>query len=196
MDITTPAEKSKEQNPIMEKLVYGIAPILLPEGTQVEKKGNGYTFYKKNNFPGPNGKKDEIHLANLLRNKKIKVADLSEIKVADPSEDWYGMCLDIKAGVVADAYIGKKREGEYIFIGEHVTSGNYDDERFRFLQRMSHALEDKIEKISKENSKTLYIGADIGNPDLVLYMIDIIDPRLSETEQDALLNKICNSLGL
>ena len=147
MDITTPAEKSKEQNSIMEKLAYGIAHILLPDGTQVEKEDNGYAFYKKNNFPGPNGKEDEIRLANLLR--KDKVADLSE--------DGYGMYLYINAEVVTDAYIGKKREGEFIFIGEHVTSGNYDDERFRFLQRMSHALEDEIEKISEENSKTLYI---------------------------------------
>jgi len=188
MDITTPAEKSKEQNPIMEKLAYEIAPILLPNGTQIEKEGNGYTFYKKNNFPGPNGKKDEIHLANLLRNKKIKVADLSE--------EWYGMRLHIKAGVVADAYIGKNREGEFIFIGEHVTSGSYYDERFRLLQRMYYALEDAIEKISKENSKTLYIGANIHDPNLVIYMIDIIDPRLSETEQGARLNKIYKSLRL
>ena len=185
MDITTPAEKSKEQNPIMEKLAYGIAPILLPDGTKVEKEGNGYAFYKKNKFPGPNGKEDEIRLANLLR--KDKVAYLSE--------EWYGIYLYINAEFVTDAYIGKYREGEFIFIGEHVTSGSYYDERFHFLRRMFHALEDKIEKISKENSKTLYIGANIGDPDLVLYMIDI-DQSLSKTEQDALLNKIYKYLGL
>jgi len=189
MDIATPAEKSKEQNPIMEKLVKAIAPLLLPDGgTQPEKKdnGNGYAFYKKNNFPGPNGKKDEIRLANLLR--KDKVADLSE--------DWYGMCLYINTDFVVDTYIGENREGEFIFIGEHVTSGNYSDAWSRLLQWKYHTLEDEIKKISKENSKTLYIGANIDDHALVLYIIDIIDKQLSETEQDALLNKIYNKLGL
>jgi len=181
MDITTPAEKSKERKQIMKQLADAIAPKLLSDGTQIEKKYNGYAFYTKNN----DGKKDEIHLANLLRNKKIKVAYLSK--------EWYGMRLDIKAGVVADAYIGKNREGAFIFPGEHVDSGSYSDARFRLLQRMYYALEDEIKKISKENSKTLYIGGKVGYS-LVLYIADNIDPRLSETEKAARLNKINESL--
>jgi len=182
MDITTPAEKSKERKQIMEKLANAIAPKLLSDGTQIEKKYNGYAFYTKNN----DGKKDEIHLANLLRNKKIKVADLSK--------EWYGMRLHINTDFVSDTYIGKNREGAFIFIGEHVDSGSYSDARFRLLQRMYYALEDEIKKFSKENSKTLYVGGKVGYS-LVLYIADNIDdPSLSETEKAARLNKINESL--
>ena len=182
MDITTHAEKSKERKQIMEKLANAIAPKLLSDGTQIEKKYNGYAFYTKNN----DGKKDEIHLANLLRNKKIKVADLSK--------EWYGMRLHINTDFVSDTYIGKNREGAFIFIGEHVDSGSYSDARFRLLQRMYYALEDEIKKFSKENSKTLYVGGKVGYS-LVLYIADNIDdPSLSETEKAARLNKINESL--
>ena len=170
MDITTPAEKIQARHHIMEQVADTIAPKLLPGGTQIKKKYyNGYAFYTK-----------------ILKNKKIKVADLSE--------EEYGMCLDIKAGVVAAAYIGENREGEFIFIGEHVDSGRYYDARFRLLQRMYYALEYEIEKFSKENSKTLYVGGKVGYDFLVLYIADDIDPHLSETEKAARLNKINESL--
>jgi len=183
MHIATDYELSKERHQLTEQIAKEIAPKLLPDGTQIKKKirwiYDGYTFYKENN--DSNKKMRFNPLISLLRN---------DDKVADLSEKPYFLRLRINAKVVADAY--KNRGGEFIFPGEHVDSGSDSDVRSPLL----NTLEGEIKKISKKNPRTLYISKHIGNRYLVLYMIDVIDPRLSETVQDVLLDYIYNRFGL
>jgi hypothetical protein len=166
MDITTPAEKSKERKQIMKQLADAIAPKLLPSGgTQPKEKDNGYAFYDGN-------KKMKLNpLIFLLRNDKV----------ADLSEEWYGMRLRINAEVVADAYIGKYWEGYFTFPGEREDFDTYYDARVHLLEKMYKAVEDEIKKISKKNSKSLDIVTDIAFGAIVLFIIDI-DPRLDVYE--------------
>jgi len=165
MHIATDYELSKERHQLTEQITKAIAPIL-PDGTQIKKKYNGYAFYKENN--DSNKKMKFNPLISLLRN---------DDKVADLSEKRFFLRLRINTEVVDDT--------------SHVDSGSHSDARFRLL----NTLEGEIKKISKK-TRPLYISKHIGDRYLVLYIIDVIDPRLSETAQDVLLDYIYNRFGL
>jgi hypothetical protein len=175
MHIATDYELSKERHQLTERIAKEIVPKLLPYGTKIEKKirwiYDGYAFYKENN--DSNKKMKFNPLISLLRN---------DDKVAYLSEKPYFLYLRINAEVVDDT--------------SHVDSGSYSDVRSHLLQEKANTLEGEIKKISKKNSRPLYISKHIGDRYLVLYIIDVIDPRLSETAQDVLLDYIYNRFGL
>jgi len=185
MHIATDYELSKERHQLTEQITKAIAPIL-PDGTQIKKKirliYDGYTFYKENN--DSNKKMKFNRLISLLRN---------DDEVAYLSEKPYFLYLRINAEAVADAY--KNREGEFISPGEHIDSGSHSDARFRLLQLKANTLEREIKRFQKK-TRPLYISKHIGDRYLVLYIIDVIDSRLSETAQDVLLDYIYNRFGL
>jgi len=184
MHIATDYELSKERHQLTEQIAEAIAPKLLPDGTQIKKKYNGYAFYKENN--DSNKKMKFNPLIFLLRN---------DDKVADLSEKRFFLRLRINAEVVAHTSIGENMREK------NVDSGSYSDVRSHLLRGKANTLEGEIKKISKKNPKTLYtrplyISKHIGDRYLVLYIIDVIDPRLSETAQDVLLDYIYNRFGL